>query len=103
MITPPWPDPVLQHAAESLAAGHPEPAYACLGDGVTDPDRREFYADVLGKIGERHVRMLEANANAAPAIISNRRRYARRIASIPSPPVTEATGPAPPPTRSSAC
>ncbi|MEU4620667.1 hypothetical protein AB0G04_11910 [Actinoplanes sp. NPDC023801] len=66
MITPPWPDPVLQHAAESLAAGHPEPAYACLGDGVTDPDRREFYADVLGKIGERHVRMLEANANAAP-------------------------------------
>ncbi|MFC7532451.1 hypothetical protein [Actinoplanes sp. GCM10030250] len=65
MITPPWPDPVLQHAADHLAAGRPEPAYACLGEAVPDANRREFYADVLGKVGERHVRMLEANAYAA--------------------------------------
>jgi hypothetical protein len=66
MITPPWPDPVLQHAVDQLQAGDPGPAYACLDAAAPDPDRREFYADVLGRAGQQHLRMLETYADAAP-------------------------------------
>jgi hypothetical protein len=60
ILTPPWPDPVLQAAIKALVAGDPNPGYASLASG--DHNRREWYAHVLGTAGQEHLAVLEAGA-----------------------------------------
>jgi hypothetical protein len=65
-VAPPWRDPLLERAVEALAAGDPVPAFEALAGGPGDHDRREFYADALGRVGQHHLTILRTNAQAVP-------------------------------------